>query len=547
MFSPSRLDRFTRHHNWRLVAALGPLVALYGLALSPRSLPAQAWIECSLAALVLASGYEVFREGFLALFLEFRPTEETLLAAVSLLGFLVSFLLSALDAAGRLGGPAEGAVGGAPLLYAASALVIWTRLLQRRIIRTDLPQWRPKPRHLGWRAEVKDQKLLRQVGLSYGALVIFCLSLGIPSTIASGAPAAFLTTAAALVALFSASSPGTILLARRLRQAQGRRGAGTDLPLEELSRVDTVILEKSGVLTQGRPQVRAVHPLGEGWSTDDVLHLAAIAELKVAHPIREAILSRYQAHSRTILHVKDCQALPGKGVRALYLGKELLFGNLRLFQDRAWAQEKLQALQAKRMEWSRDGESVLFLSLGGELAGAVSLMDPLRPEGEATLAELRRLGVRTCLLSCDSPASAEALAEKFSWLEVHAGLLPEEKASFIDAERSKGRPVAVVTCSQETSKMHIAIDGHLMVEDDLPGVLALLSQARSLLREERRGFLLLSLYHAAVLPIVSGAFFPWLGLPPLPSVGAVLGAFIPLGILRAIIRSHKSPQQLLSP
>jgi Cu+-exporting ATPase len=356
----------------------------------------------------------------------------------------------------------------------------------------------------------------------------------------------------ALVALLAASSPGMILLARRVHAARARQSFERfrlrgDPPLAQISDVKVLFFERSGVLTEGRPQVTAVHALEDGWCAEDVLHFAAIAEFKAQHPIREAILRRYQAHSRTVPDVKGFQARPSRGVRAVYQGKELLFGNLRLYRDAGWPEERLQFLEGKCREWSSSGETVLFAALGGEVRGAVCLLDPPRREAEAAIEKLHQLGVRTCLLSGDSPASVEALSKSFAGLEIHAGLLPEEKARRIEGERREGNGLALATLSRESHRIDLQIGRHRLLENELLDVPAALAEARALLGEEKRSLLFLSLYHAVTLPLIASACSLSATSGSLPALAAVLvlaaaaGAFVPPFLLRPRRRSTALP------
>ena len=175
------------------------------------------------------------------------------------------------------------------------------------------------------------------------------------------------------------------------------------------AKVSWMLFERSGVLTDGEPRVTAVHTLQPAVEREDVLHFTALAEYGVTHPIRDAILRSYHSQNRTVARVKAADLIEERGVRATHQGRELLVGNLQLFREAGWEPEKLELMAEKVTEWSGEGETVIFAAFGGELVGALCLLDPLRPEAASLLAALGDIGVQAAVHSGDAPESVNAL------------------------------------------------------------------------------------------------------------------------------------------
>jgi Cd2+/Zn2+-exporting ATPase/Cu+-exporting ATPase len=205
--------------------------------------------------------------------------------------------------------------------------------------------------------------------------------------------------------------------------------------LETLARADTLLVDKTGTLTLGQPQITDVIPLN-GLSTTDILTLAASAERYSEHPLAEAVRNAAHDQNITLLDPKNFESIPGMGIRAEVNGSFVTVGNQHLIPS-AVALPITKQLEEK-------GKTLLFLSRNDELTAILAASDTLRPEVPSALAELRTLGIKQIeLLTGDNERTASALAEKLG-VEYRSNLLPENKIEIVKQYQAKGHTVVMV-------------------------------------------------------------------------------------------------------
>ncbi|MGA7615583.1 MAG: cation-translocating P-type ATPase [Thermoanaerobaculia bacterium] len=207
------------------------------------------------------------------------------------------------------------------------------------------------------------------------------------------------------------------------------------LYLEILSRVDTVVLDKTGTVTYGRPELTAIHPL-PGSSEPEVLAAAAIAERSSEHPLARAILERAKEHDLPVIEADTFAAIPGRGVVCSIDGEEIVVGNRSFFTERG--------ITMPGTPDALEHSSEVLVARGGRMLGSLEIADRLRPEAVAAVAALHRLGVQTVLLTGDTRPIAEAIARELGIDRVEGELLPQAKLERIKALKSSGRRVAMV-------------------------------------------------------------------------------------------------------
>lgn len=540
---------------WRTLGLLG---LLWALTLTPVRPPGAAWWECALALGVLLGARGVLQRGVAPILGgsgESLRLTDTFVTLAALSGCCVSFLLVALEACGRLPSMLRDPRGGPTLLCAAAGTAVAVRHLVTHARRSSTAlldsSASPEPEVSSPGAWALPTVLFAGAALSALTALMWATPLGLLETTATG------------MAILVAVSPESVRVLRdyrrlALRQVRSMVGHSSVEPdLQAAARVDWVLFERSGVLTTGEHRVAGVHTLQPGVEREDVLHFTALAEYGVNHPIRDAILRSYHSHNRTVARVKTADLVEERGVRANHQGRELLVGNLQLFREAGWDAAKLAILAQNVRLWATRGETVIFAAFGGELVGALSLLDPLREGACATLEELRRLGVEPAVQSGDAPESVTTLLGEVPGLEIHAGLAPGEDRALITKRQQEGRHVAKVTrCARGTPNDAICLDwgaAHPAAnvdsdvsededsEDPLPdparslhfpvehlGDLVLFfSMARRVSRGERRARTVLVLYHLLLVPLVAGALLPGLGAATLPAVAAAAGGLLP--------------------
>ncbi len=205
--------------------------------------------------------------------------------------------------------------------------------------------------------------------------------------------------------------------------------------LELLSSVDTVVLDKTGTLTHGDPEITGIEP-APGVSRVRVLEAAAIAERPSEHPLAKAILKKAAESSLSVVEPEQFNYVPGKGLICLIDGEEIVVGNKALFADRN--------LAVNGFDRTSDPSSEILVARNGEFLGALRVSDVLRPQSVAAVAELRRMGLRTILLTGDAEGIARTVGEELGIDEVEAELLPEQKMGRVKGLIAEGRKVAMV-------------------------------------------------------------------------------------------------------
>ena len=220
------------------------------------------------------------------------------------------------------------------------------------------------------------------------------------------------------------------------RAARGGAIVKGGLHLEQLGRVDTVVLDKTGTLTFGQPAIRALHPV-EGVEPMALLDAAAAAEVRSEHPLGKAIVEHARESGRVMVEPERFGYRPGRGIEASVAGERVLVGNLALMQEQGIP------VPAPRASAPRDCAEV-YVARGGALLGAIETADRVRPEAQRAIAAIHAMGVRTMILTGDTRAVAESVAAQLGIAEVAAGLLPQEKQACIRGLLGAHRIVAMV-------------------------------------------------------------------------------------------------------
>lgn len=232
----------------------------------------------------------------------------------------------------------------------------------------------------------------------------------------------------------AAGTPLAVLgaIGRAARQGAIIKGG---LYLEALGTVDTIVLDKTGTLTLGNPEVTGVHPCG-GATPESVVRAAAVAEARSEHPLAKAVLRKAAAMSVPVSEPERFEYVPGKGIACWLDGEQIVVGS------RAFLQERQVTLPTAASAIGPTSE--MFVGRNGRLLGSLHIEDALRPEAVEAVAALRRMGLRTVLLTGDTEAIAQAVGKRLGLDEVHAELLPDKKVAKIKALRAAGRRVAMV-------------------------------------------------------------------------------------------------------
>jgi Cu+-exporting ATPase len=312
--------------------------------------------------------------------------------------------------------------------------------------------------------------------------------------------------------------------------------------LEQASRLTMVVLDKTGTLTEGQPKVTDIFTVSP-FMEHEVLRLAASAERASEHPLAEAIVSAARDRNVTIVRPDNFTALTGLGLEATVSGQAVLIGNAALFRERGLQPE---VIGAERL--AEAGKTPVFVAVGGSLAGVIAVADRPRPEAQAAVARLRRLGLGVAMLTGDNQRTADAIARAVGIERVFAEVLPDGKSQVLQRLQSEGHVVAMVGDGINDAPALAQADiglamGHgsdvaieaadiVLVKGSLYGVPAGIELARAVMRTIKQNLFLAFAYNVLAIPLAAGIFYPltgWLLSPIVASAAMALSSLSVVG------------------
>jgi Cu+-exporting ATPase len=322
--------------------------------------------------------------------------------------------------------------------------------------------------------------------------------------------------------------------------------------LERFERIDTLVIDKTGTLTEGRPKVVRIIA-AEGFEENEVLRLSASVERGSEHPLAQAILNAARERGLDLSEVRDFASPSGKGAAGIVDGKVVALGNAVLMTELQIATGMLDsAAESAR----REAASAIYAGIDGRVAAVIAIADPIKPSAKAALHALRRDGLRLVMLTGDNPTTARAVASQLGIEEVEAGVLPERKSEVVQRLRGEGRHVAMVgdgvndAPALAAADVGIAMGGGTDVAIESAGVtlltgdLAGLVRARHLsvatMRNIRQNLAFAFLYNAAGIPIAAGVLYPVFGILLSPMVGAAAMALSSVSVIGNALRLTQS-------
>ena len=318
--------------------------------------------------------------------------------------------------------------------------------------------------------------------------------------------------------------------------------------LERLERIDTLVIDKTGTLTEGKPKVVSIIP-ADGFDESALLRLAAGVERGSEHPLARAILDAVSARGLDPASAADFAARPGKGATATVDGKAVALGNAALMAELNIATEALDGVaEAARQQ----GATAIYVARDGRIAGVIAIADPIKPSAQAAIAALRGDGLRIVMLTGDNPTTARAVAKTLGIEEIEAGILPERKGEVVQRLRGAGRRVAMVGDGVNDAPALAAADvgiamgggtdvaiesaGVTLLTGDLAGMVRARKLSAATMRNIRQNLAFAFLYNAAGVPIAAGVLYPVFGILLSPMVGAAAMALSSVSVIGNALR-----------
>ena len=321
--------------------------------------------------------------------------------------------------------------------------------------------------------------------------------------------------------------------------------------LEVLEQVDTLVVDKTGTLTEGRPQLRWVGAM-EGWLETDVLGLAAGLERASEHPLAAAIVGATQGRGMAMAEVQQFSAVPGKGVLGRVEGRECVLGTLPLLAERGVDVRGLDEAAAKERG---DGHTVMYLAVDGQAAGYISVADPIKATTPEAIRRLRRDGVEIVLVTGDHRATAEAVARQLDIARVEAQVLPEAKGEVVRRLQAEGRIVAMagdgINDAPALAAAHVGIAmgtgadvamesaGVTLVKGDLRAIARARRLSRATMRNVRQNLFFAFIYNAVGITIAAGVLYPIVGLLLNPMIASAAMSFSSVSVVSNALRLRR--------
>lgn len=323
--------------------------------------------------------------------------------------------------------------------------------------------------------------------------------------------------------------------------------------LELLEKVNTLVVDKTGTLTEGRPKLTSVIPAGAIADEQQLLRLVAGLEQASEHPLAHAILMGAKERGVDVPRAAEFESITGKGIRGVVEGHSVLLGNRALLKQ---FKIPVEELSAKAEALRGDGQTVMFVAVDGKPAGLVSVADPIKATTPEAVALLHREKVRITMLTGDSRPTAAAVAKRLGIDDIEAEVLPEQKAAAVKKLQAKGHVVAMagdgVNDAPALAQAQVGIAmgtgtdvamesaGVTLVQGDLRGVARALRLSRATMRNIRQNLFFAFIYNVLGVPIAAGILYPFFGILLSPMIASAAMTFSSVSVITNALRLRKT-------
>ena len=327
--------------------------------------------------------------------------------------------------------------------------------------------------------------------------------------------------------------------------------------LERLEKVDTLVVDKTGTLTEGKPRISLVRPV-QGWQEDALVRIAACLERGSEHPLAAAVVSAAEERHLPLAPPSEFRAIAGKGAQARVEGRVVAVGSLSLFEENLlrlsspFPGEALAEADAERAK----GHTVLFVAVDGKPAGFLAAADPIKQSARAAIAGMHALQIRVVMLTGDAKATAEAVAKELGSDEVVAGVLPAGKAEVVARLKREGRIVAMagdgINDAPALAEADVGIAmgtgtdvaiqsaGITLVGGDLTGLLRARRLSRATIRNIRQNLFFAFVYNSLGVPLAAGVLYPFFGLLLSPIIASAAMSLSSVSVIANALRLRRA-------
>ena len=406
------------------------------------------------------------------------------------------------------------------------------------------------------RSRAPIQKLVDVVSRYFVPAVIVCSILAFIGWAVFGPEPRFAHAFVSAVAVLIIACPCALGLATPMSVMVGvGRGAKEGVliknaeVLEVMEKVDTVVVDKTGTLTQGRPEVTGIETFGD-WDDNEVLKLAASVETQSEHPLAQAVVRRVKNDELTVSDADDFNSITGGRVRANVDRHEVLIGKADLLDEQSIT--GVDAGRERATQHQSEGATVIFVAIDDELAAIMAITDPIKESTTAALKTLHGRGLKVVMLTGDAQPTAKAVAEKLGIDEFHAGVSPQDKHDFVKRLKDEGKVVAMAgdgindAPALAESNVGIAMGtgtgvaiesaGVTLVGGDLRGVAAASNLSRKTMSNIRQNLFFAFIYNALGVPVAAGVLYPLFGVLLSPMIAAAAMSISSVSVIANALR-----------
>jgi Cu+-exporting ATPase len=318
--------------------------------------------------------------------------------------------------------------------------------------------------------------------------------------------------------------------------------------LETAHKIDTIVLDKTGTLTEGEPRVTDI-VTANGFTEEDLLTYAASAEKGSEHPLGEAIINKAKEKDINLHDSKDFNAIPGHGVRAKVNGKAILLGNIKLMKDESIG---IGGLEKESEKLSGEGKTPMFIAVDGTVAGILAVADTLKENSRYAIERLHDMGLEVAMITGDNKRTANAIAKQIDIDRVLAEVLPEEKANEVKRLQGEGKKVAMVgdgvndapALAQADIGIAIGTGTDVAIEasditlitGDLAGVVTSIELSKRTMRTIKQNLFWAFFYNISLIPVAAGILYPFFGILLNPIYAAAAMAFSSVSVVTNSLR-----------
>ncbi|MEX2427541.1 MAG: copper-translocating P-type ATPase [Bacteroidales bacterium] len=322
--------------------------------------------------------------------------------------------------------------------------------------------------------------------------------------------------------------------------------------IEEMNKVDTLIIDKTGTITEGKPSFKASRSFGK-MCDQEILQLAASVDADSEHPLANAIVAGAKENKLELLDLEKFESVTGKGVQAMYKGEKIGLGNHLFVED---FDAQLNSKHKKTVEeWQSKGQTVMYLVLKNEVEGIVSVADKIKETSAKAIQDLQKLGIKVHMLTGDNKHTAKAVADELHLDDYQAECMPEEKYNIVKELQEKGHVVAVAgdgindAPALEQANVGIAMGTGTdiamqsaeitLVKGDLNGIVRAKELSHKVMRNIKQNLFFAFIYNSLGVPIAAGILYPFFGLLLSPIIAAAAMSFSSVSVIANALRLRK--------